>query len=182
MDIDLQKAAKLKELAEKELACNGLQECVDKVKQEAEEAKDIITDLKEGAQELLNGDLAGAAEELKEAAAKTGSKEAIEFAETADKAEDVISETIKDLKAGNWADMTGNLANFTALIPALVETGSKVLNKISGFGENISSFFKGLYNDIFSTSNTESNNSFEPHVELHSSDDESAIIADPIEA
>lgn len=129
MSIDLKKALKARELAEKELACNGVQECIDKVQKEAEELKNIAVDFKEGAEDLLNGDLSGAADELKEAAAKTGSKEAIEFADAADKTEDVVSETIKDIKEGNWEDMAGNLDNFTAALPVLVEAGSKLLKK-----------------------------------------------------
>ena len=167
MDIDLKKALKAKELAEKELACNGVQECVDKVKKEAEELKNIATDFKEGAEDLLNGDLSGAAEELKEAAAKTGSKEAIEFADAADKAEDVVSETIKDIKEGNWGDMAGNLANFTAVLPALLETGSKLLGKAQGAFEGFKEFFKGVYNEFFNSASTDNSHVPEPSVELH---------------
>lgn len=182
MDIDLKIALKAKELAEKELACNGVQECIDKVKNEAEEAKNIAIDLKEGAEDLLNGDLSGAAEELKEAAAKTGSKEAIEFADATDKAEDVVSETIKDFKSGNWGDMAGNFANFTAVLPALIETGTKLLGKAQGAFEGFKEFFKGVYNEFFSSSSSDNNIISEPAVELHASDDSHQPMPDSVEA
>lgn len=131
-------------------------------------AKEIATDLKEGAEGLLKGDLSGAAEELKEAAAKTGSKEAIQFAEATDKAEDVISETMSDFKVGNWSDMAANFANFTAVLPALLETGSKLFVKAQGALEGIKEFFKGVYNEFFNSATSENHNIVEPAEELHS--------------